>query len=189
MRQSTIVEIAAKIEVSNEINKKNEKKYKKTTAMNNKLYNELSSLCISCIEGWKKDNWHEPIDIEYGNYIEHCRVYGEQDIQELYEQFLDDVEEAEAQKALRMLERELLVINVGEEEAEQIYRQAERKRIGARIAELRQECGMTQQVLADAVGLQRPHISRIETGRYSVGLDTIAAIAAALGKKFDFVDV
>ena len=64
----------------------------------------------------------------------------------------------------------------------------ERMRIGARIAEFRKECGMTQQVLAEAVGLQRPHISRIEAGRYSVGLDTLAAIAVALGKKIEFVD-
>lgn len=64
----------------------------------------------------------------------------------------------------------------------------ERIRIGKRIAELRKECGMTQQVLAEAVGLQRPHISRIEAGRYSVGLDTLAAIAVALGKKIEFVD-
>lgn len=64
----------------------------------------------------------------------------------------------------------------------------ERQRIGKRIAELRKDCGMTQQVLADAVGLQRPHISRIEAGRYSVGLDTLAAIAVALGKKIEFVD-
>ena len=64
----------------------------------------------------------------------------------------------------------------------------ERMRIGARIAEFRKECGMTQQVLAEAVGLQRPHISRIEAGRYSVGLDTLAAIASAMGKKIEFVD-
>ena len=64
----------------------------------------------------------------------------------------------------------------------------ERQRIGKRIAEIRKECGMTQQVLADAVGLQRPHISRIEAGRYSVGLDTLSAIASAMGKKIEFVD-
>lgn len=64
----------------------------------------------------------------------------------------------------------------------------ERIRIGKRIAAIRKECGMTQQVLAEAVGLQRPHISRIEAGRYSVGLDTLAAIAVALGKKIEFVE-
>ena len=36
-------------------------------------------------------------------------------------------------------------------------------------------------------GIRGNHITRIEKGRYSVGLDTLAAIAEALGKKIDFV--
>lgn len=63
----------------------------------------------------------------------------------------------------------------------------ERKRIGQRIAELRKEQGMTQAQLAERCGLQQAHIARIETGRYSVGLDTLAQIATALGMRVDFV--
>lgn len=63
----------------------------------------------------------------------------------------------------------------------------ERKRIGQRIAELRKEQGMTQAQLAERCGLQQAHIARIETGRYSVGLDTLAQIATALGMTIDFV--
>lgn len=75
----------------------------------------------------------------------------------------------------------------------------ERLRIGRRIAELRREyvwpdnteeqphIGMTQAQLAEHCGLQQAHIARIETGRYSVGLDTLTQIAEALGTRIDFV--
>ena len=64
---------------------------------------------------------------------------------------------------------------------------SERLRIGQRIAELRKEQGMTQTQLAERCGLQQAHIARIETGRYSVGLDTLAQIADAMGMKIDFI--
>jgi transcriptional regulator with XRE-family HTH domain len=68
-----------------------------------------------------------------------------------------------------------------------IKNEQERQRIGQHIAQLRKEQGMTQQDLADRVEMQRSHIARIEAGRYSVGLDTLAAIAQALGKRLAFV--
>ena len=63
----------------------------------------------------------------------------------------------------------------------------ERLRIGQRIAELRKERGMTQTQLAERCGLQQAHIARIEAGKHSVGLDTLAQIADALGMQVDFV--
>ena len=63
----------------------------------------------------------------------------------------------------------------------------ERLRIGRRIAETRKERGLTQTQLAERCGLQQAHIARIEAGRYSVGLDTLAQIADALGMKIDFI--
>lgn len=63
----------------------------------------------------------------------------------------------------------------------------ERQRIGRRIAELRKEQNMTQAQLAERCGIAQAHIARIETGRYSVGLDTLAQIATALGRSIDFV--
>jgi DNA-binding XRE family transcriptional regulator len=66
---------------------------------------------------------------------------------------------------------------------------SERQRIGRRIAELRKEQNMTQAQLADRCGIAQAHIARIETGRYSVGLDTLAQIATALGRSIDFVEV
>ena len=64
---------------------------------------------------------------------------------------------------------------------------SERLRIGQRIAELRKEQALTQTQLAERCGLQQAHIARIEAGRYSVGLDTLAQIATALGMKIDFI--
>lgn len=66
-------------------------------------------------------------------------------------------------------------------------KEQERQRIGQRIANLRKEKGMTQQGLADIVGMQRNHISRIEAGKYSVGFDTLQAIADALGGTIDII--
>ena len=68
-----------------------------------------------------------------------------------------------------------------------IKNEQERQRIGQDITQLRKEKGMTQQDLADSVEMQRAHISRIEAGRYSVGLDTLTAIGQALGKRLAFV--
>ena len=68
-----------------------------------------------------------------------------------------------------------------------IKNEQERQRIGQHIAQLRKEKGMTQQDLANRVEMQRSHIARIEAGRYSVGLDSLTAIAQALGKRLAFV--
>lgn len=63
----------------------------------------------------------------------------------------------------------------------------ERKRIGQRIKALRTEMKLTQGELAERSGLQLTHISRIEAGKYSVGIDTLSAIAKVLGQQLDFV--
>lgn len=48
------------------------------------------------------------------------------------------------------------------------------------IKEYRRIKDMTQQQLADAVGMSREHIARIENGNANMSLDTADAIAAAL---------
>ena len=42
---------------------------------------------------------------------------------------------------------------------------------------------------ARLAGIDAANLSRIEKGKYSVGLDILSKIAAALGKKIDFVDL
>lgn len=67
-------------------------------------------------------------------------------------------------------------------------KQQTRDRIGQRIAALRKQQGLTQEELAMRAGLQRTHVLRIEAGRYAVTLETVQAIAQALGMTVDIVD-
>lgn len=64
----------------------------------------------------------------------------------------------------------------------------ERKRIGERIREERKKKGLTQEMLAQKVGMQRAHISRIEQGKCSTGFDLLQRIAEALGCEIDFIE-
>ena len=67
-------------------------------------------------------------------------------------------------------------------------KQATRDPIGQRIAALRKLAELSQEELAGRAGLQRTHISRIEAGKYAVTLETVQAIAHALGMTVDIVD-
>ena len=67
-------------------------------------------------------------------------------------------------------------------------KQQTRDRIGLRIASLRKLKEWSHEELARRAGLQRTHISRIEAGKYAVTLETIQAIAEALGMTVDIVD-
>ena len=67
-------------------------------------------------------------------------------------------------------------------------KQETRDRIGLRIASLRKMEGLTQDELSIRAGLQRTHVSRIEAGKYAVTLETIQAIAEALGMTVDIID-
>ena len=67
-------------------------------------------------------------------------------------------------------------------------KQQVRDRIGLRIASLRKMQGMNITQLADRAGRQRAHLSRIEAGKYAVTIETIEAIAQALGMTMDIVD-
>lgn len=68
-----------------------------------------------------------------------------------------------------------------------IKNEGQRQRIGARIAQLRREQQLTQRELGERCGLADTHIARIEKGRYSVGFDTLQAIAEGLNKIVDIV--
>ena len=56
----------------------------------------------------------------------------------------------------------------------------QRIRIGQDIAELRKQRGMTQQNVSDKAAILRPHVTRVELGKYNFGFDTLQAIADAL---------
>jgi DNA-binding XRE family transcriptional regulator len=55
------------------------------------------------------------------------------------------------------------------------------QRLGARIRALRRAAGLTQAELARRTGIHRPNIARVEAGRHTPSLETLARLAAALG--------
>ena len=71
-----------------------------------------------------------------------------------------------------------------EYEAQRPEYEAIRAVIAARLA-----CNMTKKELAEKTGIRQSNISRIENGSASPTIDTLARIAAGLGKqlKIDFV--
>ena len=54
-------------------------------------------------------------------------------------------------------------------------------RLGARLRELRLEAGLTQAELARRTGIHRPNIARVEAGRATPSLETLARLAGAIG--------
>ena len=68
-------------------------------------------------------------------------------------------------------------------------RQGERVRIGGRIRQIREERNLEARDLAKLAGIDAANLSRIENGKYSVGIDILSKIAAVLGKKIDLVDL
>lgn len=63
-----------------------------------------------------------------------------------------------------------------------------RERIGQRVKALRLLADLSQDELAQRAGLQRTHIGRIEGGKYAVNIETLQAIAEALGMTVDIID-
>ncbi len=58
---------------------------------------------------------------------------------------------------------------------------AEKMRLGMRISYLRNKAGLSQSKLAMAVGVHRPTINQIESGRANPQLETLARIAQGIG--------
>lgn len=55
------------------------------------------------------------------------------------------------------------------------------KTLGQRIAELRREKGLTQEALAEAMGVSRNHVADIELGTRNTGVWSLLLICRALG--------
>lgn len=68
-------------------------------------------------------------------------------------------------------------------------RQGDRLRIGQRIREIREARDIEAKDLAKLASIDAANLSRIENGKYSVGIDILSKIAAVLGMKIDFVDI
>jgi DNA-binding Xre family transcriptional regulator len=66
-------------------------------------------------------------------------------------------------------------------------KQGERTRIGKKIRQIREEKGIEAKDLARLTNIDAANLSRIEQGRYSVGLDILSKLASALGFHIDIV--
>jgi len=55
-----------------------------------------------------------------------------------------------------------------------------KKLIGVRIKVLRKQAGLTQEQLAEQVGLDSRHLSKLEVGQHFPSLDSLERIAVAL---------
>lgn len=65
------------------------------------------------------------------------------------------------------------------------------RKLGQRVRELRTSRGLTQEALAERVGFRASYFSQIESGTKGATIDTLAAVAAALGVTLSelFLDV
>lgn len=61
----------------------------------------------------------------------------------------------------------------------------DKEKLGSRISEMRKNAEISQQELADMVGVQQAHLSRIENGKFMPRVDIVSRIAKALGCKID----
>ena len=59
--------------------------------------------------------------------------------------------------------------------------EVEGPRLGARLRQLRKAAGLTQAELARRTGIHRPNIARVEAGRHTPSLETLARLASAIG--------
>jgi DNA-binding Xre family transcriptional regulator len=64
----------------------------------------------------------------------------------------------------------------------------DRVRIGKRIAEIRQEKGLSIRQLAEACGVNFANIYKIENGKYNVSVDILGKICEALNCRIDIVE-
>jgi DNA-binding XRE family transcriptional regulator len=62
-----------------------------------------------------------------------------------------------------------------------------RIRIGLKIKEIREAKGFSQLDVAAVSGVARPHVARVENGKYNVGVDILTKIARAVGCKIEVV--
>jgi len=65
------------------------------------------------------------------------------------------------------------------------YQQALLRRAGARVREARKTAGLTQQQLADRIGMARASVSNLEAGRQDMTLSRLAGVAAVLRLDLD----
>ncbi|CAN7687050.1 transcriptional regulator [Cupriavidus necator] len=74
-----------------------------------------------------------------------------------------------------------LLTSASSEEHQSIRRYSGVKDVSATVRALRTDMKLSQRQLGDKVGLDRNHVSRIETGEANLALDTLERVIKALG--------
>lgn len=69
---------------------------------------------------------------------------------------------------------------------DQLEKESELFRLSERLKLARKEAGMTQQELAEKVGIKRYDLSLIERGKVNIGIVTLFDLFRALGKQISF---
>ena len=64
----------------------------------------------------------------------------------------------------------------------------ERERIGALLAQKRNESGLSVRALAELAGVSYQNITKIENGKYNVSIDMLSKITEALNCKRTIID-
>ena len=65
-----------------------------------------------------------------------------------------------------------------------------KKLIGNKIKTIRKQKGITQEKLAELIGIETPSMSNIETGKYSPSIETLQKLAEILNvKPYEFYQV
>lgn len=64
----------------------------------------------------------------------------------------------------------------------------ERARVGKLIKDIREKKGIKAKSLAEAINIDKSNLSKIEKGKYSVGLDILYRIASCLDTRIDIVE-
>ena len=127
------------------------------------------------------------IEIDFGvgmRDTEYCTV-------EIYEDLIWDFASDNLNGKSKSILKEVMTYSilpaVGEN-WDKIENEYEQIRIGRRIKEIREKRGMKQVELGKLIGLQRPNISRLESGKFATGLHILQKVATALNYNLDFVE-
>lgn len=75
---------------------------------------------------------------------------------------------------------------VGTPQRDQLEKESEMFRISERLKSARKNAGLTQQELAEKVGLKRSDLSLIENGKMNISIETLFDLFRAVGKQISF---
>lgn len=85
-----------------------------------------------------------------------------------------------------LLDFDKLFANYSKKRREKILRKARYLKVAVALRKLRKQLRLSQEKLAEKMNVEREFISRIESGRQNITLETLYRIAEATKKKLTF---